>query len=57
MTLILDTGASTTTLRASALIEVGIAPSASRERRQRVDTMAGPVVEGVIEVPRLRIFG
>jgi hypothetical protein len=56
ITLILDTGASTTTLRASALTEVGIDLSASKERRQ-VDTMAGPVVEGVIEVPRLRIFG
>lgn len=56
ITLILDTGASTTTLRASALIEVGIDLSASKERQQ-VDTMAGPVVEGVIEVPRLRIFG
>ena len=56
ITLILDTGASTTTLRASALTEVGIDLSMSKERRQ-VDTMAGPVVEGVIEVPRLRIFG
>lgn len=55
VTLILDTGASTT-LRAALLTEVGIDLSASRERR-RVDTMGGPVTEGVIEVPRLRIFG
>lgn len=56
VTLILDTGASITTLRAALLTEVGIDLSASKEQR-RVDTMGGPVIEGVIEVPRLRIFG
>jgi len=56
VTLILDTGASTTTLRAALLTEVGIDLSAPKEWR-RVDTMTGPVTEGVIEVPRLRIFG
>jgi len=54
--LILDTGASTTTLQAALLTEVGIDLSASKEQR-RVNTMGGPVTEGVIEVPRLRIFG
>ncbi len=54
--LILDTGASMTMLRATLLTEVGIDLGASKEQR-RVNTMIGLVTEGVIEVPRLRIFG
>jgi len=54
--LMLDTGASMTMLRAALLTEVGIDLSASTEQR-RVDAMGGSVIEGVIKVPRLRIFG
>lgn len=54
--LLLDTGASTTMLRTKLLTEVGIDLSASTKQR-RVKTMSGFVIEGVITVPRLRIFG
>jgi len=53
--LLLDTGASITTLRSALLIEVGIDLSMSKEQRL-VSTMSGTVAEGVIKVPRLRIF-
>ena len=54
--LLLDTGASITTIRETVLAEVGIDPSQPKEHR-RVETMGGPVVAGVTTIPRLRIFG
>jgi hypothetical protein len=54
--LLLDTGASITTIRETVLAEVGINTSQPKERR-RVETMGGPVVEGITTIPRLRVFG
>jgi len=54
--LLLDTGASMTTIRAAVLAQVEIDLSQPRERR-RVETMGGPVTEGIVDVPRLRVFG
>ncbi len=54
--LLLDTAASLTTIRDTALAEVGINLSQPQEQR-RIETMGGPVVEGVVTVPRLRILG
>jgi hypothetical protein len=52
----LDTAASLTTIRDTVLSQVGIDLSQPRDRR-RVETMGGPVVEGITTVPRLRVFG
>ena len=54
--LLLDTGASITAIRAAVLAQVGIDLSQPREQRQ-VETMGGPVIEGIVDVPRLRVFG
>jgi len=54
--LLLDTGASMTTTRAAVLAQVEIDLSQPREQR-RVETMGGPVIEGIVDVPRLRVFG
>ena len=54
--LLLDTAASLTTIRGAVLAQVGIDLSQPEERR-RIETMGGPVVEGVVTVPRLRILG
>ncbi len=54
--LLLDTGASMTTIREVVLVEVGVDLDQSREQR-RVETMGGSVVEGIVAVPRIRILG
>ncbi|MEA3342213.1 MAG: retropepsin-like aspartic protease [Chloroflexota bacterium] len=54
--LLLDTGASITTIHEAALAEVGIDLSRPQEHR-RIETMGGPVVEGIVAVPRLRVMG
>lgn len=54
--LLLDTAASLTTVWDTVLAQVGIDLSQPKEHR-RVETMGGPVVEGVVTVPRLRILG
>jgi len=54
--LLLDTGASITTIHEAALAEIGIGLSQPQEHR-RIETMGGPVVEGIITVPRLRVLG
>ncbi len=54
--LVLDTAASLTTIRDTVLSQVSINLNQPREHR-RVETMAGPVVEGITTIPRLRVFG
>lgn len=55
LVLMLDTGASTTTIREIVLAEVGIDLSRPKEHR-RIETMGGPIIEGIVDVPRLRIL-
>lgn len=54
--LLLDTAASVTMIRDTALTQAGIDLSRPKERR-RVETMGGPVIEGIVDVPRLRVLG
>ena len=54
--LLLDTAASLTTIRDTALAKAGIDLSQPQEQR-RIETMGGPVVEGIVTVPRMRVLG
>jgi len=49
VTLILDTAASLTMIRDAALAQIGIDLNQSKDRR-RIETMSGPVIEGVVTI-------